>query len=388
MSFFKIHQKSKKTNSRARTGQITTAHGVINTPAFVSVGTKGTIKSVTPEQAIALGVQASFVNTYHLVVHPGVDVISSNISIHEYSGMKWPLLSDSGGFQIFSLADRAKRGKLRDGEEAILQKITEDEVTFRSVYNGEKIIFSPELSILYQQKIGADICMAFDECVYYGATKEYAKKSMDMTHRWLDRCISSFGKNQRADYQQYLYGIIQGSTYEDLRIESAKYIHSKPTPGVAIGGVSVGESKSELRDQVRWVSPYLPDDRPVHLLGVGHLDDIIDLVGYGVDTFDCVEATRLARLGVLLHIDNLDKSFGDWKLGKIDITELKYKTDYQKLNNYHNEMNNNTTFTRSYLHHLFKQKELLAYNIATLYNLSVMESLMLRIREEIEFGNI
>lgn len=386
MSFFKVDHKSKKPNSRARVGVVETSHGKIQTPAFVSVGTKGTLKGITPEQARMIGTQASFVNTYHLVTHPGAKIIKEHGSIHKFSGMNWPLLSDSGGFQIFSLADRARRGKMRDGEESILLSLKEDSVVFRSIYNGEKIEFSPELSMQYQIDIGADICMAFDECVYYGATEKYAKKSMEMTHRWLERCITHFSNEKRDDYKQFLYGIIQGSTYKKLREESARFVVSKNTPGVAIGGVSVGETKQELRDQVAWVSPYLPEDRPVHLLGVGHLDDILDLVAYGVDTFDCVEATRLARLGVLLDVQNVQLDIEKWQINKIDISELKYKSDTNPvfLSHSHQSM----VYSKSYLHHLFKQKELLGYTLATIHNLSVMERVMQRIREEIVLNRI
>lgn len=387
MSFFTVNHKSTKTKSHARVGKIETAHGKIQTPAFVSVGTKGTLKGITPIQAKEIGTQASFVNTYHLVTHPGSKIIKEHRSIHKFSGMNWPLLSDSGGFQIFSLADRARRGKLRDGEETILVSLKEDSVVFRSVYNGEKIEFSPELSMRYQIDIGADMCMAFDECVYYGATEQYAKKSMEMTHRWLTRCINYFSKNKRTDYDQYLYGIIQGSTYENLRTESAKFVVSQNTPGIAIGGVSVGETKKELRDQVAWVAPYLPDDRPVHLLGVGHLDDILDLVSCGIDTFDCVEATRLARLGVLLDVQDIQKDVAKWQINKIDILELKYRNDTSDA--FPGTKNNeNMMFSKSYIHHLFKQKELLGYTLATIHNLTVMEIIMARVREEIVLNKI
>lgn len=390
MTFFKVINKSKITGSRARVGTITTAHGHIQTPAFVSVGTKGTIKAITCVQAKSLGIQASFVNSYHLVTHPGSSTIRAHNSVHDYSGMNWPLMSDSGGFQIFSLAQRSKRGKMRSGEEAVLVSIKEDEVVFRSIYNGELIKFSPELSMDYQIDIGADMCMAFDECVYYGATQEYAMKSMQMTHRWLVRSIQQMKNSNRDDYQQYLYGIIQGATFENLRIESARYVTSLDTPGVAIGGVSVGETKEELRNQVRWVSPYLPDDRPVHLLGVGHLDDILDLVAYGVDTFDCVEPTRLARLGVLVDIENLDGPFESWEFLKTPVTDLNWRCDTSKLSDNYPFMKNTPELhiSKSYIHHLFKQKELLGYTLATIYNLSVMEAFMGRIRGEIETGRI
>lgn len=391
MSFFTVNHKSSKSGSRARVGTIETSHGTVQTPAFVSVGTKGTIKGVAPSQARSIGVQVSFVNSYHLVTHPGPKIIKNFGGIHKYSGMDWPLMSDSGGFQIFSLADRARRGKFRDGEETILVSLKEDKVVFRSVYDGKLIEFSPELSMQYQKDIGADICMAFDECVYYGATEDYARKSMHMTHSWLTRSIDAIKKEKRDEYPQYLYGVIQGATFEKLRIESAKYVVAQNTPGVAIGGVSVGEMKEELRQQVAWVAPHLPDDRPVHLLGVGHLDDIVDLVSYGIDTFDCVEATRLARLGVLLDIHGFDKQVDSWGFERINILDLQYLSDRATLFTPEEVVRlgpEYSLFTRSYLHHLFKQKELLGYTIATLYNLAVMERVMGRVREEIEAGRM
>ncbi len=391
MSFFKVNHKSSKSGSRARVGLIQTAHGTVQTPAFVSVGTKGTLKGITPSQAASVGVQMSFVNSYHLVTHPGSEIIKSHGGIHRYSGMNWPLMSDSGGFQLFSLADRARRGKFRDGEESILVSLKEDKVVFRSVYDGKLIEFSPELSMRYQADIGADICMAFDECVYYGATEQYAKKSLNMTHSWLARSIDAMKKEKRVDYEQYLYGVIQGATFENLRVESAKYVIAQNTPGVAIGGVSVGESKQEMREQVAWVAPHLPEDRPVHLLGVGHLDDILDLVAHGIDTFDCVEATRLARLGVLLDIRGFDKEVSNWMFEKLNILDLQYRADKTTLFMPEEAMRLGpefSLFTRSYLHHLFKQKELLGYTIATMHNLAVMERVMERIREEIGVGRI
>jgi len=385
MSFFSIHHKSKIAGSRARTGTIQTAHGQIQTPAFVNVGTKGTVKALTPSQAKEIGTQVSFVNTYHLVVHPGSEIIKAHSSIHNFAKMDWSIFSDSGGFQVFSLANRARRSKLRDGEEAILAKLTDDYVVFRSLYDGSTIEFSPEFSIQSQINIGADLIVAFDECTYYPASHEYASQALHRTNSWLGRSCQYLKAHARIDYPQYLYGVIQGGTFEDLRVESARFISNQDVAGVAIGGVSVGESKAELRDQVRWISPYLPDDKPVHLLGVGQLDDIIDLVRYGIDTFDCVEPTRLARIGVLLDIANIDEDIAKWSIRRFDITESIYKTDSRLILSYSQYV---SQFSYSYLHHLFKQKELLGYTLATMHNLALMEKLMSRIREQIETGQV
>lgn len=383
MSFFQVNHRSSKASSRARTGLITTAHGVIQTPAFVPVATKGTVKSLTPLQVKEIGVQTSFVNAYHLAVHPGTQLISQYGSIHNFSGMHWPLFSDSGGFQVFSLAKKARRSKFRDDEEAILVSLGEDKVVFRSLYDGTLIEFTPESSIQHQIHIGADMIMAFDECTYYPATESYTRKAMQRTHDWLTRCVEYKKLHDREDHPQYLYGIIHGGDFEHLRVESAKFVCSQDTPGIAIGGVSVGESKEEMRNQVRWVSDYLPKDRPVHLLGVGQLDDIIDLVEYGIDTFDCVEPTRLARMGVLLTIADIEKSISQWKIVKIEISSNNYANSTENVESPSKYV---SKFSYAYLHHLFKQKELLGYTLATMHNLAVMEQLMQRMREEIE-GN-
>lgn len=368
--FFNILHNSKK--SKSRTGVITTNHGDINTPAFVAVGTKGTVKALTPELVGDIGVQTAFVNTYHLVTHPGVEIIEKAGGIHKYSGLDIPLMSDSGGFQVFSLAANSKskhqvrKAGVRGEEEPMVVKISDDGVKFRSTFDGQLIEFTPEKSMDYQKMIGADINMAFDECTYYPATHEYAEKAMKRTHKWLERCITS---HQSLSTNHYLYGVIQGGTFEDLRKQSAEFVVSQDTPGVAIGGVSVGETKKEMRDQVRWISDYLPKDRPVHLLGVGQRDDVIDLVKYGIDTFDCVEPTRLARMGTIYQ----DK-------GEIDINKSIYRNNLEPIDvNCHCYIC--TNFTKSYLHHLFKQREILGYTLVTYHNLWTMERLFEKIRE-------
>lgn len=381
MSLFHAHHKSALLGSRARTGTVTTAHGVIHTPGFVSVATKGTVKSLTPVQLQEIGVEASFVNSYHLAVHPGSEIIHRHSSVHNFSQMPWTMFSDSGGFQIFSLAKKGKKIRFRNQDETILVTLNEDKAVFRSIYDGSLIEFSPESSIQHQINIGADIIMSFDECTYYPATHAYTKQAMQRTHDWLGRCIEYKRLHSREDYPQYLYGVIQGGDFEDLRIESAKFIQNQQVDGVAIGGVSVGESKAEMRNQVRWTSQYLPTDKPVHLLGVGQLDDIVDLVKYGIDTFDCVEPTRLARMGVLLFVQNIEKTASEWKFQKIEINSRQYSQDESAIQSPSKYV---STFSHSYAHHLFKQNELLGYTLATMHNLATMNEVMRRIREEIE----
>ena len=419
-NFFKVLYQSKKRGSRARLGEIKTSHGKIKTPSFVAVGTKGTVKSLLPSLLNQIGTQVVFVNTYHLVTHPGVEVIEKAGGIHQYANLNLPLMSDSGGFQVFSLArSKIQNAKFksqnlpagRQGDNLKLKiskekklaviKISDDGVRFRSVFDGSILEFTPERSIEYQQKIGADIMMAFDECISYGVDYEYTKKATERTHQWLKRCIKKFKmqnvnlkmkmqnsklNNEKIYKKQYLYGVIQGGRFEDLRKESAKFVVSQDTDGVAIGGVSVGESKKEMRQQVAWVSSFLPEDQPVHLLGVGEFDDILDLVKYGIDTFDCVEPTRKARMGMLFKL-KVTLRFGGQKLKieyeEIDILRGVYRNDLSKVDeNCSCYVCQN--FTKSYLHHLFKNRELLAYTLATYHNLFVMERFFSWIRKMIE----
>ncbi|MFA6016954.1 MAG: tRNA guanosine(34) transglycosylase Tgt [Patescibacteria group bacterium] len=447
-NFFKVSHRSSK--SKARLGEIHSDHGVVKTPAFLAAATKGTIKTLTPQQVKEIGIQGSCVNTYHLVTHPGADIIEKAGGIQKYSNLDIFTMSDSGGFQVFSLArtekarshkflslleplrsrevqsrknlgispsqNETRKADVRGEEEPFLVKISEDGVKFRSTFDGTLIEFTPEKSMEFQRKIGADINMAFDECTYYPATHEYAEKAMSRTHEWLKRCIkykvssqnflspvgtlpagsgeSQVAKNSghsplpsnQVTHNQFLYGIIQGGIFEDLRKKSAEFVVSQGTPGIAIGGVSVGETKAEMRDQVRWVSNYLPKDRPVHLLGVGQIDDIIELVKYGIDTFDCVEPTRLARMGTIyqggpLHPES-EKNLRPSLSQQIDINKSIYKNNFEKVD-VDCECYVCKNFTKSYLHHLFKQREILGYTLATFHNLWVMEKLFEGIRERI-----
>ncbi|MGB3019729.1 tRNA guanosine(34) transglycosylase Tgt [Candidatus Roizmanbacteria bacterium] len=381
--FFTVHHKSKK--SKARIGTIQTSHGEVQTPTFVPCATKGTLKGILPEQIPKMNVQLMFVNTYHLVTHPGSSIIKNAGGIHKYSKLPTPLMSDSGGFQVFSLGKNERRtGKLRGdtNEEPLLVKISEDGVKFRSVHDGALIEFTPESSIKFQQEIGADLMMAFDECTYLNATHEYAKKSVNRTHDWLLRCIKEVEsyRLQVTGSKQYLYGIIQGGQFEDLRKESAKFVTNQAVDGIAIGGVSVGESKEEMRKQVEWCSEFLPDDKPVHLLGIGQLDDIRDLVVHGIDTFDCVEPTRIARLGRIYQWDT-------HKTGEIDIQKAIYRDNFEKIDPTC-DCWACLNFTKSYLHHLFKQRELLGYTIATFHNVFTVERYMNYLRDQIALNKI
>lgn len=358
--FFKIIHKDKKT--KARVGEINTSHGRILTPAFVPVASQASVKSLTPQELKAIGVQVFFVNTYHLYLRPGAEVIEKLGGIHKFMGWKGPVISDSGGFQVFSLG--------REGG----VKIDYDGVTFRSHLDGSRHRFTPEKSIEIQQKLGGDMMVAFDECPPYPTTHQYAQMAMKRTHRWALRSLAA------AQGKQFLFGVIQGSVYKDLREESAKFISdlalsgSEGFDGIAIGGMAVGETKREMRQVLDWVMPVLPKSKPIHLLGVGEIDDIFAAVERGVDMFDCVEPTRLGRMGWIL---TKVKSF------KYDITKAEFRED-PKPPDSECDCFVCRNFSRAYLNHLFRARELLAYRLATYHNLYFMEKLFAQIREAIK----
>ena len=378
---FQILQKERET--RARLGLLKTAHGLIKTPAFVPVGTLASVKSLGNQELEEIGTQVFFVNTYHLYLRPGLKVVRSFGGIHQFCGWKKALMSDSAGFQIFSLGEvnRKRRLSFRGEDlEAPLVKINSDGVIFRSHLDGSEHFFTPEKSIEIQTDLGTDIMIAFDECTFYPATYDYAKEALERTHLWAKRCLE---ENQRLSgkrkYYQALYGVVQGGIFEDLRKKSASFISNLNFDGIAIGGVSVGESKEEMRKVLRWVIPGLPEEKPRHLLGVGEIDDIFSLVEEGVDTFDCVMPTRLGRMGHLLVKDSKLKDCGF----TVDITKAEFAEDSRPIDetcdcfvckNYH----------RAYLHHLFRTKELLAYRLATYHNLYFLERLLKQIRQAIE----
>ncbi len=365
MAVFSFRQLHKDKKTQARTGEIHTPHGIIQTPAFVPVGTQATVKSLTPEELDTIGVQLFFVNTYHMYLRPGIEVVKKAGGLHKFMNWKSPLMTDSGGFQIFSLARKAS-----------LVKITDNGVEFQSHWDGTKHLFTPETSMQWQTALGSDIHIAFDDCTPYPVTHEKAKKSMERTHEWAKRSLAEHKKINNKNIaakksNQALYGSIQGSVFEDLRQESTKFITSMDFDGIAIGGVSVGESKKEMERVVRWVVPLLPGEKPRHLLGVGEVDDIFTLVAYGMDTFDCVQPTRLARVGKLYvkhsHIDIMKAVFAR-DFGPIERGCTCYTC---------------TNFTRAYIHHLFHVRELLAYRLATIHNLYFIHTLVGDIRKSI-----
>lgn len=377
-----------RTLPHARFGTIVTPHGIIQTPAFVPVGTQASVKSITPDELSTLGVQLFFVNTYHTYLRPGLDVIRRFGGLHAFMGWTGPIITDSGGFQVFSLARPKYTPTQRDEEQAALVKITEDGVMFRSHWDGSEHFFSPEFSMQHQWELGSDIHIAFDECTPYPATPAYARQAMDRTHRWATRSLSEHQRiwdihNTAGKPYQALYGVVQGSVYEDLRRESAETIAAMDIDGIAIGGVSVGESKQEMQQVLTWVTPVLPEKKPRHLLGVGEIDDIFVLVEHGMDTFDCVQPTRLARMGKLY----VRPGFGtdNRHAYMIDVTKKEFEKDTHPVSA-GCECFTCRHFSKAYIHHLFRVRELLAYRLASIHNIHYVTNLVSQIRESLKEG--
>jgi len=357
---FEIEKKDEK--SRARTGKLNTPRGMIHTPVFMPVGTVGTVKGVhLKELEDVIRAEIILANTYHLYLRPGIEVIEAAGGIHRFNTWKKPLLTDSGGFQVFSLGGN--------------RKIIEKGVEFRSHIDGSKHLFTPESVTEIQRKIGADIIMAFDECTPYPCDKEYARDSMKLTHRWLDRCLDHFHKSEsRYGSMQTLAPIVQGSTYADLRQRSAEYIAGKDAAVNAIGGLSVGEPDEVMYEMTSLVTEILPESKPRYLMGVGTPANLIENIALGIDMFDCVMPTRNARHGMLFTHQ-----------GIINIRNEQWKNDFSPIDA-ESSAPTSQRHSKAYLRHLFMSKELLGSQIASLQNLSFYADLMRRIRKEIEAG--
>ena len=349
--------------SQARTGTLTTEHGDIQTPIFMPVGTAGTVKAVH-QRELETDINAHIIlgNTYHLYLRPGLDVLRQAGGLHGFNGWKRPILTDSGGYQVYSLSNT--------------RKIKEEGVTFKSHIDGSKHTFTPEGVMDIQRTIGADIMMAFDECTPYPCDYAYAKQSMDMTHRWLDRCITRFDETEgHYGYQQYLFPIVQGSTYTDLRRQSAEVIASKERTGNAIGGLAVGEPAEEMYKTIDLVNGILPRNKPRYLMGVGTPANILEAIALGVDMFDCVMPTRNGRHGLLFTTE-----------GIMNMKNEKWSRDFSPidagLGGYAS-----TFYTKAYVRHLFKADELLAGQIGSLQNLTFYLWLVRQARAHIEAGD-
>ena len=353
---------SKDPNSKARAGKLTTDHGVIETPIFMPVGTIGTVKGVHQRELkeeinpdIILG------NTYHLYLRPGTGILKKAGGLHKFMNWDRNILTDSGGYQVYSLSAN--------------RKIKEEGVKFKSHIDGSTHLFTPESAVDIQREIGADIIMAFDECTPYPCDYKYAQRSMHMTHRWLDRCMSHM-KNTSPLYghEQTLFPIVQGSTYKDLRQQSADYIANVGAEGNAIGGLSVGEPDDEMYAMTEVVNAILPEDKPRYLMGVGTPSNLLENIALGVDMFDCVMPTRNARNGMLFTSE-----------GTINIKNKKWEEDFSPLDPAAYTWVD-TEYSKAYLKHLFSVKELLGKQIATIHNLGFYLWLVREARRQIQAG--
>jgi queuine tRNA-ribosyltransferase len=355
--------EKKDTATRARAGTVSTAHGDIQTPIFMPVGTAATVKAVHQRELRQdIGAQIILGNTYHLYLRPGLETLEKAGGLHRFMGWDGPILTDSGGYQVFSLSGN--------------RKIQEEGVTFKSHIDGSKHEFSPEGVMDIQRKIGADIIMAFDECTPYPCEYSYAKKSMEMTHRWLSRCIQRFDSTQgQYGYEQSLFPIVQGSVYKDLRIQSAEFVASQQRQGNAIGGLSVGEPAELMYEMAEAVTDILPSDAPRYLMGVGTPANILECIALGVDMFDCVMPTRNARNGMLFTSE-----------GILNIRNEKWKDDFSAIDpGIGNEIS--ATYSKAYLRHLTISKEILASQIASIHNLAFYLWLVREARTHILAGD-
>lgn len=361
MSFYTLEGHSKGSNARA--GLIQTAHGDIQTPIFMPVGTQATVKAVHFSE-LKEDIEADIIlgNTYHLYLRPGIEVLKNAGGLQKFTGWNKPMLTDSGGFQVYSLAHR--------------RKITEEGVKFASHIDGSYHLFTPEGVIDIQRAIGADIIMAFDECTPYPCDYTYAKNSLGLTHRWLDRCLAHMKKGEgNYGYAQHLFPIVQGSVYKDLRIESAKYIADKGATGNAIGGLAVGEPAEEMYAMIEVVNDILPVSAPRYLMGVGTPENILEAIDRGIDMFDCVMPTRNARHGYLFtHQGILHAKSKKWEFDLSAVDSLSSNPLIQST-------------SKSYLRHLFKCEELLAMQIASINNLSFYLDLVREARAHILAGD-
>lgn len=351
---YELVAEDRKTGARA--GLLHTPHGVFKTPMFMPVGTQATVKTVTPEELEEMGSQIILSNTYHLFLRPGTELIHEAGELHRFMNWNKGILTDSGGFQVFSLG--------------AMRKITEEGVYFRSFLDGSKQFLSPEISIRAQEDLGSDIAMAFDECIPYPADYEYARKSTERTTRWAKRCIKAHQRTDRG-----IFGIIQGGMYKDLRKQSAMEISSLPFDGVAVGGLSVGEPHDLMYDILEETTQWMPKGKARYLMGVGTPDCLVEGVARGVDMFDCVFPTRVARNGMAMT-----------HTGRMNMKNKQYERDFHPIE----ESCGCYTcrnYTRAYIRHLYKSEELLAFRLVTIHNLYFLLQFMRDMREAIVQGN-
>lgn len=353
---YELLHKDKTTG--ARRGVVHTPHGDIQTPVFMPVGTQATVKSMTPEELKEIGAQIILSNTYHLYLRPGHDIVKEAGGLHKFMNWDKPILTDCGGFQVFSLSD--------------LRTISEDGVEFRSHLDGSKHFFSPEKVMEIEEALGADIIMSFDECVKYPETYEYTKNSMERTTRWAKRCKAAHKNTEK----QALFGIIQGGFYEDLREKSARDLIELDFPGYAIGGISVGEPKEEFLKMLYFTVPLMPENKPRYLMGVGTPDYLIEAAIAGIDMCDCVLPTRIARNGTAMT----------WN-GKVVVRNATYERDWGPIDK-ECDCYACKNYTRAYIRHLIKTNEILGVRLLSIHNIYFLTKLMERVRIEIEHDNL
>ncbi|MGB9861389.1 MAG: tRNA guanosine(34) transglycosylase Tgt [Candidatus Bipolaricaulaceae bacterium] len=378
--------------SEARLGRLVTAHGVVETPAFVAVATRGSVRAVGMEDLESLGVQILIANTYHLVIRPGPETVAALGGLHGFTSWRGPWMTDSGGFQVFSLGAAKIHGvgkiasifpgeaRPRESPGISLVKLTEDGAWIRSILDGRQIFFSPEEVIRIERLLGADVILPLDECTSPFHDEEYTRKAMERTHRWAERALSAFSRTQGLgpNPQQELWGIVQGGAYEGLRRASARTIAGLGFPGFAIGG-SLGKSKEDMYRVIEWTVAELPPEKPRHLLGIGTIEDIVEAVKRGVDLFDCAAPTRLARNGTLLTFS--EPNF------KLNLDNARFRKDERPLDE-SCDCPTCRRYSRAFLHHLLRRGELAYFRLATLHNLRFMVRFMAWIRAEIAAGRL
>lgn len=383
MTDFSYTVKTRLAKTKARTGVIKTPHGEIQTPAFITVGTAATVKALTPEQVSSIGAQAVLANTYHLYLRPGSELVKKAGGLHKFMNWHGPMFTDSGGFQVFSLGEAFGSGvsKVASGEDkpnsvsqrrshAKQAKITDDGVTFFSHLDGQKHYLDAEKSMQIQHDLGADIIFAFDECTSPQADYEYQKTALDRTHAWAKRSLDEHTRlNEKQEVKQALYGVVQGGRYEDLRKESAKTLGEMNFDGFGIGG---SFNKDDISTAVDWVTGALPENKPRHLLGMGEVIDLFEGIENGIDTFDCVSPTRIARNGAIYTKD-----------GRINLANTKYATQFTPIES---DCGCYTcqNYTAAYLNHLLKAGEMLSATLLSIHNLYFVTNLVNNIRQSIE----
>ena len=365
--------------SGARVGQLTTPHGMIETPNYIFCGTKASIKNLSPAQMKEAGTDIILSNTYHLMIQPGAEIVQKMGGLHKFTNWNGPMLTDSGGFQVFSMghgscADEIKGRNVKKKEN--LLKISEKGAEFRSYTDGRKMLLTPEISVDLQRKIGADLIVQLDECTAYQVTRDYTAKSMEMSKRWGDRSLAAFEKSH--DGTQAMYGTVQGGVYEDLRIASAQAVAEQSFFGTALGGC-LGGSDDEMYGILEWCRPYNHPKRPIHFLGIGRMKDVLEGVKYGIDTFDCVMPTRIARHGMAL-IKGL-------KSERINLLNAQYREDPEPLDPTL-DIPCSRDYSKAYIHHLLKAGEMLAFQILSQHNVATINRLMREVREAIKTGTL